>query len=254
MSAPRLLLVTIGLLLASPSMYAHYHMLLPAKSSAKTDEEVTFEYRFGHPFEHQMFACLKPSELYVIAPDGTKTDLLSKLVEIKIEGEDGKKVLAYSFSFTPTKRGDYTFVAVAPSTKVDGEPLPLKDVIKVVLHVQTQNGWDRRAVTAKTAMIETSPLTRPYAIVAGSAFQIEADEPAEGERKALAGMTVEVERYNAAPPKVLPADEFITRTARTTRAGSATVTLPDAGWWAITCIRDTKEQRHRCTLWVEVVK
>ncbi|MFO0824788.1 MAG: DUF4198 domain-containing protein [Gemmataceae bacterium] len=211
---------------------AHYHMLLPDKAAAKTDEAVTLTYQFGHPFEHQLFDTQKPTELYVVAPDGTKTDLLAKLEKVAVDGAEGKKVTGYKFAFTPAKRGDYTFVAVAPEVKVEGEALPLRDVAKVVLHVQTQNGWDRRAVTAKSSAVEVSPLTRPYGLVAGTAFHVEADEPAEGDRKPLDRIEIEVERYNAAPPKDLPPDEHVTRTARTARGGSLVVTLTEPGWWA----------------------
>jgi uncharacterized GH25 family protein len=248
-------LLALALLAALPlPAFAHYHMLLPDKASAKTDEAVTFTYRFGHPFEHQLFDTKKPTELYVIAPDGTKTDLLAKLEKVEVDGVDGKKVAGYKFAFTPTKRGDYRFVAVSPEVKADGEPLPLRDVAKVVLHVQTQNGWDQRAVTAKASAVELSPLTRPYGLTAGTAFQVEADEPAEGERKPLAGAEIEVEKYNPAPPKELPPDEHVTRTGRTTRAGDAVVTLSEPGWWGVTAVRERDKVQHRCTLWVFAAK
>jgi uncharacterized GH25 family protein len=81
------------------------------------------------------------------------------------------------------------------------------------------------------------------------------------ENQSLAGALVEVERYNPAPPKTLPADEFITRTVKTDPNGVATVTLPEPGWWAITAItdggtriRDGKAYpvKVRSTLWVPV--
>ncbi|OWK43200.1 Additional periplasmic component NikK of nickel ECF transporter [Fimbriiglobus ruber] len=227
-------------------------MLLPDKPAAKTDEPVTFTYQFGHPFEHQLFDTMKPTELYVIAPDGAKTDLTATLEKTTADGTDGKKVAGYKFTFTPAKRGDYTLVAVSPEVKVDGEPHPLRDVIKTVLHVQTQNGWDRRVVTGKASAVELSPLTRPYGLTGGMAFQVEAEEPADGDRKPLGRIAIEVEKYNPVPPKDLPDDEFITRTARTTRSGDATVTLGERGWWAVTAVRDRDQVRHRCTLWIHV--
>lgn len=230
--------------------FAHYHMLLPDKPAVKTDEAVTFTYQFGHPFEHQLFDTQKPTELYVVAPDGTKTDLTAKLEKVEVDGVDGKKVAGFKFAFTPTKRGDYTFVAVSPAVKVDGEPHPLRDVAKVVLHVQTQNGWDQRAVTAKASAVEVSPLTRPYGLTAGTAFQVEVDEPAEKDRKALGKVEIEVEKYNPVLPKELPPDEQITRTGRTTRDGSAVVTLTEPGWWGVTAVRERDQVQHRCTLWV----
>ena len=248
------LLLAVAFAVAPAPVFAHYHMLLPDKPSAKSEEVVTFTYQFGHPFEHQLFDTQKPTELYVVAPDGTKTDLLGKLEKTAVEGGEGKMVTGYKFSFAPPKRGDYTVVAVSPEVKAEGESLPLRDVAKVVLHVQTQNGWDRRAVTAKASAVELSPLTRPYGLVGGMAFHVEADEPAEGDRKALARIVIEAERYNATPPKELPPDEHITRTARTSHCGAAVVTLTEPGWWGITAVRERDKAQHRCTLWVFVDK
>lgn len=252
MSAARLaLLIVIFFAFAEP-LFAHYHILLPDRSSAKTDEAVTFTLQFGHPFEHQMFDTQRPTELYVIAPDGSKTDLISKLMQFKMEGVDGKKVTGYKFEFVPTKRGDYTFVAVCPEQNVEGEPLPLRDIAKVVLHVQTQNGWDCRAVASKSGALELSPLTRPYGLTAGMAIHVEADELTPTDRKPLGHAEIEVERYNPIAPKELPPEEQITRSCRTSRAGDAVLTLTEAGWWGVTALHAQGKVQHRCTYWVYV--
>ena len=74
-------------------------------------------------------------------------------------------------------------------------------------------------------------------------------------------LKAEIERYNAAPPKELPAEEHITRSVKTSTAGVLTATLTEAGWWSITVAHDagTKERgnktyplRQRATLWVHV--
>jgi uncharacterized GH25 family protein len=242
-----------ALLVACPGVTpAHYHILLPDKPAAKTGEAVTCTFQFGHPFEHQLFDTQPPEAVYVLAPDGTKIDLASKLEKLTVDGADGKKVTAYRFAFTPERRGDHIVVAIAPAQKVEGEPLPLKDVAKVVLHVQTQNGWERRGLTPGAAPLETCPLTRPYGLRAGMAFQVEVEEPADAGGRTLPGVLVEIERYNPTPPKELPPDEHITRTARTSKAGTAMANLTEPGWWALTAIRDKDGSRHRSTLWVHV--
>jgi hypothetical protein len=83
------------------------------------------------------------------------------------------------------------------------------------------------------------------------------------EQKADGGkrMAVEIERYNADPPKTLPPDEHITRTVRLDPNGVATTTLSEPGWWCLTVsrpqgtrMRDGKSYplRQRATLWVFV--
>lgn len=246
----------VGLLLVASAASAHYHMLLPGKHSVKAEEEVTFTYQFGHPFEHELFDTAEPEAVYVIAPDGTRTDLKPGLKKVAVDGVEGKKVTGWTFAFTPPKRGDYTVVAVSPAVKVEGEKLPLRDVAKVVLHVQTQNGWDKLAVDEKAAPFELLPLTRPYGLTPGVAFGVEVvgTEGNSDKRKPLARCEVEVEKYNPTAPKALPADEFVTRTARTSRSGAAVVTLTDAGWWGVTAVRDDGDfgAHCRCTLWVHV--
>ncbi len=239
----------VAALLAASVAHAHYHMLLPGKHSVKAEEEVTFTYQFGHPFEHELFDTAEPEAVYVIAPDGKKTDLKKTLKKVAVDGVEDKKVTGYTFAFTPPKRGDYVVVAVSPAVKVEGEKLPLKDVAKVVLHVQTQNGWDNIAVGDTTAAFDLQPLTRPYGLTPGTAFHVDVlGVDAKPVRRAV----VEVERYNPTAPKALPADEFVTATHRTSRTGTAVVTLSEAGWWGITAVKADDKAEHRCTLWVRV--
>jgi uncharacterized GH25 family protein len=246
----RLGLLAVAFALMAPAAHAHYHILLPDKPAAKTGEPVTLTYQFGHPFEHELFDTQKPETLFVLAPDGASTDLTGKLEKFAADGADGKKVTAFRTTFTPEKRGDHVVVAVSPRVSVEGEKLPLQDTVKVTVHVQTQNGWDNRA--GLPAVIEASPLTRPYGLVPGMAFRAEFTEPIENGLQPLMGTLVEVERYNPTPPKELPPDEHVTRAARTDRVGTATVTLTEPGWWAVTAVRDRDAVRQRATLWVHV--
>src|SRR3954447_22261449 len=92
---------------------AHYHILLPDRHSVKKDEPVTLLYRWGHPFEHQLFDAPLPKRLFVIAPDGKITELGTKLEKVKHLTPDKKEVATYRLTFTPDQRGDYTFVLQA---------------------------------------------------------------------------------------------------------------------------------------------
>lgn len=240
------------IVVAAPGVaHAHYHMLLPDKHAAKTGETVTLTYQFGHPFEHQLFDTQAPKQWYVLAPDGTKVDLTAKMEKVTAMGAEGKNVTAYRATFTPERRGDHVVVAVTPPVTVEGERLPLQDLVQVVVHVQTQNGWERRAA-AGTTIPEPAPLTRPYGLTPGMAFRVEFEEPGPNGTQPLAGALVEVERYNPAPPKELPPDEHVTRSARTDRVGTATVSLTEPGWWAVTAIRDKGGTRQRGTFWAFV--
>src|SRR5947209_3902759 len=129
----------------------------------------------------------------------------------------------------------------------------LQDTVKAVLHVQAQKSWDAAAGQA----FEMVPLTRPYGLQPGMAFQAQA--LVEG--KPLAGAMVEIEHYNPVAPKELPPDEHITRTAKTDPNGVVTCTLTQPGWWCVAAHRDGGRRerdgkaypvRQRAILWVFV--
>jgi cobalt/nickel transport protein len=233
---------------AAPAL-AHYNMLLLDKHSVKKDEAVTLTYQWGHPFEHQLFDAPAPEKLTVLAPDGKATDLTKSLEKTTVPAAEGKTVTAYRLKFTPDQRGDYVFLLQTPPIWMEEEEEFFQDTVKTVLHVQAQKGWDE----AVTRDFEPIPLTRPYGLQPGMVFQAQV--------KGTAGALVEVERYNAAPPKELPPDEFITRSVKSDPGGVATCTLTDPGWWAATTLtvlsqREREGRKYpilrRATFWVFV--
>jgi uncharacterized GH25 family protein len=250
----------------------HYSMLLPAAAGGKKGEAITLTYQWGHPFEHQLFDAPPPLSLTVRAPDGKQTDLTASLEKTTV-GEGDKKVTAYRLRFTPGERGDYSFVLRTPPIWMEDEKEFWQDTVKVVLHVQAQKGWNLPGVER-----EWEPLTRPYGLPPGVAFQGRIVRPPPGmlfirpppenivrpeEWRPPRGMPclVEIERYNSTPPDKLPPDEEITRTAMTDDNGVVTATLTGPGWWCLTgsttagtAEREGKRHpvRQRSTMWVYV--
>jgi cobalt/nickel transport protein len=228
-------------------------MLLPQAASVKKGQAVTVVCLWGHPFEHQLFDASPPRSLLVIAPDGKKSDLTKALQAVAVAAEGKKKVSAYKLRFTPKERGDFVFILNTDPVWMEAEKVFFQDTVRVVLHVEDQDGWDQSAGQA----FELVPLTRPYGLLAGMVFQAQALAAA----KPLPGTLVEIERYNPTPPRELPPDEHITRTAKTDPNGVVTYTLPEAGWWALTAQRPGGKKNHkgkaypvrrRTTLWVYV--
>jgi uncharacterized GH25 family protein len=135
----------------------------------------------------------------------------------------------------------------------------LQDTVRVVVHVQTQKGWDRRS---SNHGIDITPLTRPYGLQPGMVFQaIFENHQLNSTREAVVNALVEIEHYNSKPPKDLPPDEQVTRTAKTDPNGVVTCTLTEPGWWCIAGYHvegqkehDGKEYpiRHRAIHWVFV--
>jgi cobalt/nickel transport protein len=236
MLAVRAIGVLAALAIGTTPVVAHYNMLLLSSPSVKKGEEVTLLYQWGHPFEHQLFDAPMPQSLVVIAPDGKKTELTKMMAKIGVQSSDEKRI-GFRARFTPEQRGDHIFVLRTPPIWMEEEHEFYEDTVKVVLHVQAQKGWDQPT----SPPFEFVPLTRPYGLLPGSAFQ------AQGlyEANPLSGVLVEVERYNETPPKELPADEFITHTVKTDPNGVVTCTLPEAGWWCLTAQQRTKITKDR---------
>src|ERR1700730_9045694 len=139
---PFLSLAWLGLL-GSPGL-AHYHMLLPHSPSVKLGKTVAIDYLWGHPFEHQLFDAQAPRSLFVITPDRKKTDLGKTLEPVKVPNGE-KKATAYRFHFSPKQRGDFLFVLNSAPVFMKEEKVFFQDTVKVVLHVEDQEGWDARA-------------------------------------------------------------------------------------------------------------
>ena len=168
-----LLAVFVMLLIAAAPSFAHYNMLLPDKPRAQKDEKVAFIYQFGHPFEHELFDAPKPASLMVHLPSGKleKLDLDKLLTKTEVPGADGKKVAAWRFDYTPAERGDHVFLLKTARIKHE-EGKFLEDTVKVVLHVQTQNGWAWSSLNAGfESGLDIVPFTRPYGFRAGMVFR-----------------------------------------------------------------------------------
>jgi cobalt/nickel transport protein len=236
------------MLICVSAAHAHYNMLLPDKASVKRGDEVNIVYQWGHPFEHQIFDAPAPRELWLVTPEGNKVSVLHQL-----QKRTNPAPVTFRLRLRAQERGDYVFGLVSAPIWMEQEQEFVEDYVKAVLHVQAQRSWD-----AKLGMdFELVPLTRPYGLRPGCVYQAQALEAG----KPLTNALVEVEHYNAQPPKTLPPDEQITRTVKTDPNGVATCTLAKPGWWCITAqkLDGTHDHagkpcpvRKRATLWIYV--
>ena len=249
----RLSLALVIVSMAAP-VGAHFTMLLPAQPAADKEQAVEFVYQWGKPFEHELFEAPEPESLGVLMPDGKTQDLLRSLEKIKTPGADGKDVTAFRFRFTPKQRGDHVFFLTTPPIWMAETKEFVQDLVRVTLHVQTQNNWDADPAEGFRIL----PITRPYGLLPTMVFQGEvAKEPGDKNVSPY----IEVERYNSEPPKDVPPEVFVTYRTRVDRAGVFTFAFPEAGWWSFTAERaaGTHERngveyplRQRVTMWVHV--
>lgn len=250
----------LGVLLvsvAASGVRAHYNIVLPATPSAKKGEEVAFTYLWGHPFEHEVFDAPRPIKVNVLFPDGeTHKDLTATLEAGKQAGRDDKSIASWKFRFTPQQRGDHTFFLETPPIWLETDKEFVQDIVRVTLHVQTQNGWDNDVGEG----FRLTPVTRPYGLLPHMVFQGQLLRDRDEKQPAISPH-IEIERFNPAPPKNIPADELVTFKTRFDPNGVFTFAFPEAGWWSFTAQRDGGTRQHkgkeypvrqRLTMWVHV--
>jgi len=230
------------MLLAFVALCAHMHTLIPDHAFLRKGRLFSIRYLYCHPYEHELLTQKKPAELFVISPRGETEDLLPSLKEAK-EG--------FTVAFRPMERGDYYLVLRAHPLVEEGTVI--RASAKVVLHVQAQKGWDRRAGKG----LDIVPLTRPYGLRPGTAFRARVTWNGEP----VAGVHVEIEKYNPAPPKELPDDAFVTGVVKTDKEGIFVATPTEPGWWSVTvrrpCGKETRagkrlESEAVLTFWFPV--
>ena len=236
--------------------HAHFHMLLIDKPSVKAGETLTITYKFGHPFESELFDAQKPVLAKVYAPDRTSTDLLPTLEPVNVAAGDKKKIAGYRCPFEPKERGDYSIIFESPPIWFEDKECFFQDAVRVNLHVQAEKGWMMRHQDGTPFAFV--PMTRPYGLRPGTVFQARVKEGLH---------RVELEKYNAKAPTEMPPEESITLSLMTDERGVATCTLPEPGWWVLTAEqqiqpmtvpptikRDGKEYPlyRRASLWVFV--
>ncbi len=229
-----------------PPLKAHYHILIPDKSSVKIGEKVNVRYLFGHPYESELTDTDPPISVFAVAPNGTRTILKNSLKSNEETSSNGKKFKAYSFEFTPEKRGDHIIVVTSsPFALEESNSYKYVDQVKTVIHVETQNGWDQSILSPDSAIFpfDLVPLNRPYGLLPGDLFRFEIRAL---RAKKIPGkdffnypsfrFPIEVEKFNLSPPKEIPLDEFVTQTLITGQNAEASITLRKPGWIAITAI------------------
>ena len=221
--------VIVALLVATTNSPAgaQVHMVLVEKPSVKVGETVTITYVLGKPFVGQRDDAEKPVQATAYGPLASSSiDLLPSLEKVKIPAGEKKFVTGYRCSFAPKERGDYTLIFESAPLWMKDQQRFFQDAIRVNLHVQAETGWAGR--TQDGIPFAFLPLTRPYGLRAQTAFQAKLDN-AKPERWHY----VNLEKYNAEPPKELPDVEFITMRVRSDDHGVVTCTLPETGWWVL---------------------
>ncbi len=212
-------------LLASRPALAHYGMVIPSDNMVMQNDNrtVNLKLSFSHPFEQIGMTLEKPKVFCVIA-NGKKEDMISALKKTQVMDHT-----AWEADYKLKRPGIYMFY-------MEPEPYwePAEDCFiihytkTVVTAFGDDEGWDRE-IGLETEIV---PLSKPFGLYAGNAFQ----GIIKVNGKPVPYAQVEVEYYNKDGKSKAPTDYMITQTLKADPNGIFTYTAPKAGWWGFAAL------------------
>jgi len=220
-----------GLCLGMP-LYGHFQMILPNNNIVEDQKMATvgLELIFCHPFEQTFMNMAKPVQFGVMINGEKKEDLLSTLIEKKMDG-----FTAWNAGYKLKQPGDYVFyVEPTPYWEPAEEKFIVHYTKTVVNGFGMQQGWDAE-IGLETEII---PLTRPYGLYAGNVFS----GLVKVNGKPAPFTDVEVEYYNSEKKYTAPQEPYITQVIKTDAQGVFVYAMPKPGWWGFAALsqRETK--------------
>ena len=231
-------------------VFAHFGMVIPSDTMIMPGESKAVKVlcSFSHPMELVGMELVKPAQVGVMA-GGKKNSLLSSLKETKVMGHK-----AWMLDYKVTRPGVYTFYMEPTPYWEPAEDCYIVHYTKTVISAfGDEEGWDE-PVGLKTEIV---PLTRPFGLYAGNAFQ--GIVMLDG--KPVPHAEVEVEYYNQSGRAVAPTDYMITQVIKADANGVFTYAVPRAGWWGFAALNpsdkkieykgEDKDVELGAVLWVE---
>ena len=214
----------------STTLWAHFGMVIPSDNMVMQGEDRTVKIvlSFSHPFEGAGMELVQPAE-FGVSVNGKKESLLDALKETTVMGQK-----AWEADYRINRPGVYTFYMTPKPYWEPAEDCFIVHYTKTVIAAfGDEDGWDERA-ELKT---EIKPLTRPFGLYAGNAFQgiVYLDG------KPAPYSEVEVEYYNADGAAEAPSDYMVTQVVKADANGVFTYAPPVAGWWGFAALNGAAE-------------
>jgi len=230
--------------------FAHFGMVIPSDTMIMPGESkmVKLTCSFSHPMELVGMELAKPAQVEVMA-GGKKKSLLSTLKEAKVMGHK-----AWMLDYKVNRPGVVTFYMEPTPYWEPAEDCYIIHYTKTVISAfGDEEGWDE-PLGLKTEIV---PLTRPFGLYAGNAFQ--GIVMLDG--KPVPHAEVEVEYYNQTNRAVAPTDYMITQVIKADANGVFTYAVPRPGWWGFAALNpsdkkieykgEDKDVELGAVLWVE---
>lgn len=219
--------LTLGLL-AGPAQ-AHFQMVIPSQNVVQGKARaITVDFFFTHPFEGKAMKMVRPAACGVMVGQ-KKVDLRGKLEPFSYRGRS-----AWRTRYKIKRPAMYIFF-VEPAPYF--EPAENKYIVhftkSVVLGLGGEGDWDALVGFP----IEIKPLSRPFAVWAGSVFV--GQVLMKG--RPVPGAEVEVE-YLAEGRIKAANDELVTFVVKADQNGVFSVGMPRPGWWGFAALVDAPQR------------
>ncbi|EPJ49227.1 MAG: nickel transport complex protein, NikM subunit, transmembrane [Osedax symbiont Rs1] len=217
--------LAICLSAATPS-FAHFQEIIPDRDflNAANQQPLRLALTFTHPMtQGPVMNMLKPKSISVLS-NNNRQDLLTNLVEEKLDSSTS----TWSLTYQATQPGDLVFYV---------EPQPYWEASegKMIIHYSKVivdgfgafAGWDALVGLP----IEIEPLTRPYSLWTGNAFQGVVKKA--GQPLPFAEIEVEWRSDGTVTPAT---DSYITQVIKADANGTFSYVMPKAGWWGFAAL------------------
>jgi nickel transport protein len=225
-------------LTAAPA-FAHFQMIIPSDDMVAQGEDrnIHLDVMFWHPMEGYGMNMEKPVQFGVMVR-GQKTDLLGTMKPAQRKDREGHMRDGFAVDYTVAKPGDHVFyIEPKPYWEPSEDHFIIHDTKVVVNGLGMEVGWDR-PVGLKAEIV---PLTRPYGLWKGNAFQ--GRVLVDG--KPVAYPEVEVETYDPDAKIHPPSETMITQVIHGDQNGVFTYGIPRAGWWGFAALTEgDKPMKH----------
>lgn len=222
----KVLYIATTLFLISSTVYGHFGMVLPsANFTTSANRTLSIRLGFTHPFEQTPMKLEKPKAFFSLA-NGRKTLLTEKL------SKDNKNPMEWKILHGP-KRPGVVIYGMEPQPYFEpAEDCYIIHYTKTIIGAYgIEEGWSEPAGFP----IEIIPLSRPFGCFEGTSFTgkvVYKSSP-------LANSVVEYEYFNEKKQYTAPSDYHVTATIMTDENGVFTITLPKAGWWAVSALTES---------------
>jgi len=239
---------------------AHFQMMYTEEMALDMAKKVKLNLVFTHPFSGAYTMNMKGvEELYVINKK-KKKDLKKDLKEVLYKDihSDGK---GYALTYKARRMGDHLFVMTPAPYYDETTKNYIQQITKTIINVAgIPSDWD----TDLGLTAEIVPLTKPYAIWAGSSFT----GIVKSNKKVVPYAQIEVKYLNRdidtktntlGKPRIkAPQNAFVNMIIKTNSMGEFTFAIPKSGTWGFKAIDigNTKEYKGKkleqdAVLWIQ---